>query len=232
MIIPSAIKGRFYNLAIGGVLLSSLIATGCQYTATSSTDTAKKITHNSAYDLAYNPANVTTDTSQQPLKQQALRIQRALANKDFSQITQEIHPARGVRFSMYAYIQPNEDKNFSREQFAQYLRESNIRFTWGQKDGTGDLLITPLPDYLTSWVNAATFNQTKRPVTVSVNDSKAAGNSINNLNKIYQNSDYVEFYHEGSEEYSGMDWRAMRLVFDEYQGKRYLVAIISDQWTI
>jgi len=24
----------------------------------------------------------------------------------------------------------------------------------------------------------------------------------------------------------------LRLVFDEYQGKRYLVAIINDQWTV
>jgi len=52
------------------------------------------------------------------------------------------------------------------------------------------------------------------------------------LRKIYQNDDYVEFYHNGSEQYSGMDWRAMRLVFDEYKGRRYLVAIISDQWTV
>ena len=58
------------------------------------------------------------------------------------------------------------------------------------------------------------------------------GNSINNLKDIYQNSEVVEFYHKGSDEYAGMDWRVLRLVFDEYQGKRYLVAIISDQWTV
>ena len=29
-----------------------------------------------------------------------------------------------------------------------------------------------------------------------------------------------------------MDWRTMRLVFEEYQGKYYLVAIVNDQWTI
>ena len=28
-----------------------------------------------------------------------------------------------------------------------------------------------------------------------------------------------------------MDWRIMRLVFEEYQGKRYLVAIVNQQWT-
>jgi hypothetical protein len=29
-----------------------------------------------------------------------------------------------------------------------------------------------------------------------------------------------------------MDWRVLRLVFDNYQGKRYLVAIVNDQWTV
>jgi len=68
--------------------------------------------------------------------------------------------------------------------------------------------------------------------TITLNNSQTMGNSIDNLNKIYQKSDFVEFYSDGSEEYGEMDWRAMRLVFDTYQGKRYLVAIINDQWTI
>ena len=29
-----------------------------------------------------------------------------------------------------------------------------------------------------------------------------------------------------------MDWRILRLVFEEYQGKRYLVAIVNEQWTV
>ena len=192
-----------------------------------------------AYDAANgsNQANqnpvITTpsdkQTSQQTLTQQALRIQSALATGDYAAITDDIHPTRGVRFSMYAYIRPEADKVFTRAQYAQYLQESKIRFTWGEKDGTGDPLITPLPDYLRTWVNASVFGNNP---AITVNTSQASGNSINNLNKIYQNSDYVEFYSDGSEEYSGMDWRAMRLVFDEYQGKRYLVAIISDQWTV
>ncbi|MFP3354960.1 hypothetical protein R0K04_26795, partial [Pseudoalteromonas sp. SIMBA_153] len=65
-----------------------------------------------------------------------------------------------------------------------------------------------------------------------VNEFKNNGNSINNLKQIYQTSDVVEFNYKGTDEYDGMDWRVLRLVFDEYQGKRYLVAIINDQWTV
>ena len=123
----------------------------------------------------------------------------------------------------------NQIRSLVLVQYLQYLRESNIRFTWGAKDGTGDPLVIPLPEYLQTWVNANTFNDGAK---ITINESQVNGNSINNLNEIYQNSDFVEFYSAGSEQYGGMDWRGMRLVFDEYQGKRYLVAIISDQWTI
>ena len=220
-ILPAFFKGKSATLASSSLLLLTLSATGCQSTSESSEAIVSQPTSHSS-------TPVSTDVSNQTLSQKALRIQRALANKDFSRITDDIHPTRGVRFSMYAYVRPETDKVFSREQYAQYLQQSNIRFTWGEKDGTGDALITPLPTYLDTWVAAKTFNGT----TPSLNQSQARGSMINNIDKIYQNSEVVEFYYKGSDQYSGMDWRAMRLVFEEYQGKRYLVAVINDQWTV
>jgi len=221
IILPVFFKEKSTILVSSGLLLLTLTATGCQSASESSEAIVSQPTSTSA-------TPISTDISQQTLKQQALRIQRALANKDFARITDDIHPTRGVRFSMYAYVRPESDKVFSRAQYAQYLQQSNIRFTWGEKDGTGDLLITPLPTYLETWVDGKKFND----VDVSVNKITNNGNSINNLKDIYQNSDVVEFYYKGTEEYAGMDWRVLRLVFDEYQGKRYLVAVINDQWTV
>lgn len=221
IILPTFFKEKSAVLVSSGLLLLTLTATGCQSASESSEAIVSQPTSTSA-------TPISTDISQQTLKQQALRIQRALANKDFARITDDIHPTRGVRFSMYAYVRPESDKVFNRAQYAQYLQQSNIRFTWGEKDGTGDLLITPLPTYLDTWVNGKKFND----VNISVNKITNNGNSINNLKDIYQNSDVVEFYYKGTEEYAGMDWRVLRLVFDEYQGKRYLVAVINDQWTV
>lgn len=220
MTLLSTFKDRSSKLTVGGAFALALAATGCQSSAESNIATPNQSNSHSS-------TPVVSDISQQTLKQQALRIQRALANKDFARITNDIHPTRGVRFSMYAYVRPETDKVFSREQFAQYLQQSKIRFTWGEKDGTGDLLVTPLPTYLDTWIDASKFNN----ASISINEFQHSGNMINNLKKIYPNSEVVEFYHKGSEEYSGMDWRIMRLVFEEYQGKRYLVAIVNEQWT-
>ncbi len=214
-------KSRLYKLSAIMCFASILTATGCQFSAESNTTIPNQQNSNSSVP-------VVSDMSQKTLSQQALRIQRALANNDYARITNDIHPTRGVRFSMYAYVRPESDKVFSAAQFAQYLQESKIRFTWGERDGTGDPFVIPLPQYLDIWVDADKFNKS----ILSVNEFKQNGNTINNLRKIYQKSDFVEFYYEGSDEYNGMDWRVLRLVFDEYQGKRYLVAIINDQWTV
>lgn len=212
---------KHLNAAGISILMATLIITGCQSSAESSATISNP-------QISSSSVQVIPDMSQQTLKQQALHIQRALANNDFAKITNDIHPTRGVRFSMYAYVRPEADKVFSREQYAQYLQQSKIRFTWGEKDGTGDLLVTPLPEYLNTWVNAKKYSDS----TISINEFRRTGGTINNLRDVYQNSDVVEFYYKGSDEYAGMDWRIMRLVFDSYQGKRYLVAIINDQWTV
>ena len=220
MKLPVVFERKSALLISTGLLLLAVTVAGCQAT-TNISNTMSQPTSNPI-------SKATTQSSQQTLRQQALRIQQALSNKDFASITNDIHPTRGVRFSMYAYVRPESDKVFSRVQYAQYLQQSNIRFTWGAKDGTGDLLITPLPTYLETWVDGKTYND----ASIRVNRVTNNGNSINNLKDIYPHSEVVEFYHKGTEQYAGMDWRVLRLVFEEYQGRRYLIAVINDQWTI
>ena len=221
MTILSTFKAHSDVFAISGVLVFVLAVTGCQSSAKSSASTPNQSTASSSVP-------VVSDISQQTLKQQALHIQQALAGKDYASIINDIHPTRGVRFSMYAYVHLDKDKVFSREQFAQYLNQSKVRFTWGELDGAGETLIVPLPVYLDTWIDAEKFDTAR----ITANTFESRGNMINNVNEAYPNSDVVDFYYRGSDEYDGMDWRGMRLVFEEYQGKRYLVGIINDRWTV
>ena len=214
-------QSYLYKLSIAAGFASIIAMTGCQSSAESSATTSNQSTGTPS-------VAVVSDMSQQTLRQQAMRIQRALANKDFSRITDDIHPTRGVRFSMYAYVHLDKDKVFSREQFAQYLNQSKIRFTWGELDGAGEALVVPLPEYLDTWIDGKKYNNAR----ITVNTFESRGNMINNVNEAYPKSDVVDFHYKGSDKYDGIDWRGMRLVFDEYQGKRYLVGIINDRWTV
>ncbi len=214
-------QSYLYKLSSAAGFASIVAITGCQSSAESSATASNQSTGTPS-------VAVVSDMSQQTLRQQAMRIQRALANKDFSRITDDIHPTRGVRFSMYAYVHLDKDKVFSREQFAQYLNQSKIRFTWGELDGVGEALVVPLPEYLDTWIDSKKYNNAR----ITVNTFESRGNMINNVNEAYPKSDVVDFYYKGSDKYDGIDWRGMRLVFDEYQGRRYLVAIINDRWTV
>ena len=160
----------------------------------------------------------------QSLNTEILQILKA---KDYEKLAPHIHPEKGVRFSMYGYIQPKKDKVFSKDEFLKYI-PTNIKFTWGEKDGTGDLLQMSLKNYLGKWVFVKDFTQSQ----FSKNAVKGRGNTLINIKEIYPNSTFTENYIEGTEEYSGMDWNALRLVFEEYDGKLFLVGIINDQWTI
>jgi len=43
----------------------------------------------------------------------------------------------------------------------------------------------------------------------------------------------VEYHFPGIDpQYGGLDWRSLRLVFQQSGGEWYLVGIIHDQWTI
>ncbi|WP_413519487.1 hypothetical protein [Psychrobacter glacincola] len=214
-------QSYLYKLSSAAGFASILAITGCQSSAESSATASNQSTGTPS-------VSVVSDMSQQTLRQQALRIQRALANNDFSRITDDIHPTRGVRFSMYAHVHLDKDKVFSREQFAQYLNQSKIRFTWGELDGAGEALVVPLPEYLDTWIDGKKYNNAR----ITVNTFESRGNMINNVNEAYPKSDVVDFYYKGSDKYDGIDWRGMRLIFEEYQGRRYLVGIINDRWTV
>ena len=154
-------------------------------------------------------------------------IIESLKEKNYEKFTSFIHPEKGVRFSMYAYVNAEENKVFSQEEFSKYIN-TNIKFTFGERDGTGDLYIISLKKYLENWVFKRDFSNAE----FHLNEFKGHGNSLNNLKEVYPNSDFTENYIPGSEKYGGMDWNSLRFVFEKFGEKYYLIAVINDEWTI
>ncbi len=168
--------------------------------------------------------NTNKDETLKSLNDQILSTLKA---KDYTRFSSYIHPEKGVQFSMYAYIQPNQDKRFTRQEFIKYA-STNIKFTWGEKDGSGDKLVLSIKDYFNNWV----FNRDFTKGEYQLNTFKGSGNSLNNLQETYAGFNFTENFLPGSEQYSGMDWNSLRLVFEELHGTYYLVAVINDEWTI
>ncbi|MDM1555705.1 MULTISPECIES: hypothetical protein [Chryseobacterium] len=154
-------------------------------------------------------------------------VVQALKTKDYKTFASLIHPEKGISFSMYAFVDPKGDKHFSKEEFEKYQPTKTL-FTWGAKDGSGDPYKATINDYLGKWVFSADFTTSQ----YSLNKFIGGGNSLNNLEKVYPKKDFTENYIKGTEKNGEMDWKTLRFVFEEFQGKYYLIAVVNDQWTI
>lgn len=181
----------------------------------------------------FKKSNERTDTKQEILsKEVALKktndeLLQALKVGYYDVFANYIHPEKGVRFSMYAFVNRNEDKHFSKIDFEKYLPTKTI-FTWGSRDGSGEIYKATINQYLNNWVFRKDFTKSEYAFDKFLGN----GNSLNNLKEIYPNTNFTENYISGSEKYGGMDWKALRFVFEEFEGKYYVIAVINDEWTI
>ncbi|UWX60966.1 hypothetical protein N0B40_01565 [Chryseobacterium oranimense] len=155
------------------------------------------------------------------------QILQALKSKDYKTFGSFIHPEKGVTFSMYGFVDPKEDRHFSKEDFEKYQPTKTV-FSWGAQDGSGDPYKATINDYLSKWLFSKDFTTSH----YSLNTFQGKGNSLNNLKEVYPGKDFTENFIKGTEENGKMDWKTLRFVFEEFQGKQYLVAVVNDQWTI
>jgi hypothetical protein len=162
------------------------------------------------------------------LEETAAQVIQALAQKDMTAAAEFVHPEMGVRFSPYAYVR-EEHQVFMPDEIAS-LEGSEETYLWGQYDGSGEPIELTFDDYYEKFVYSADF---ANPEDMAVNARIGQGNTINNIQDFYPDSSYVEYYFSGFEEqYGGMDWESLRLVFVQEDGAWYLVGVVHDEWTI
>lgn len=152
-----------------------------------------------------------------------------IKTKNYSALDSFIHPERGVRFSPYANIS-SSDKKFSSAEFVSlFTKNKNKKYDWGNYDGSGDPIVLTAAEYFKKFVYDANF---LHPEKFTVNKIIGTGNSLNNIHSFYKSDDFTESYFSGSKKADGMDWKTVRLVFAQKDGKYYLIGIVHDQWTI
>jgi len=155
----------------------------------------------------------------------------ALKDGDLDALSSLVHPDRGMRFSPYATVQAGDggDLVFSADELQSLMADPTVYY-WGIYDGSGMPIELTFRQYYEEFVYDVDF---ARPDVVGFNERVGQGNSIDNIASAYPGGVMVEYHFEGFDpEYAGMDWRSLRLVFEEEDGIWYLVGIVHDQWTI
>jgi len=162
------------------------------------------------------------------LEETAERVITALAEKDLVTVAEFAHPEMGVRFSPYTYVR-EDHLVFTPEELTGLVGSDQVRM-WGHYDGTGDPIELTFDEYFHEFVYSADF---ANPEEVAIDEELGWSNMINNITEFYPGSSFVEYHFSGFEEqYQGMDWESLRLVFIQEEGTWYLVGIVHDQWTI
>ena len=159
----------------------------------------------------------------------ALKTMELLKNKEMTKLADMVHPQKGLRFSPYFFVDVQNDKVFNAQQVAG-LNEDTAVYTWGVYDGIGEPIELTFNDYYDKFVYDEDF---LNPHLIGNNTPIGSGNTVDNVAEAYPDGTFIEFHFTGfAPGYDGMDWRSLRLVFEQNEGKWYLVGIIHGQWTI
>ncbi len=171
---------------------------------------------------------ITPESARQIIQKTANTVIYAIENKDSERIAEHVHPEKGVTFTPYTTVS-EEDVVFSKEEMEEFFKDETV-YTWGRYDGKGDKISLTPNEYYEEFIYSEDFTDAEE---VGYNEVLSSGNMVENQFEVYDNPIVAEYYFEGfKEEYEGMDWKSLRLVFEEYEGEWKLVGIIHNQWTI
>ncbi len=162
---------------------------------------------------------------------EAIIVMNLLKSKDMVNLAPHIHPTKGVRFSPYTHISEQDDLGFSSQEIETLsLLQSSQIYTWGVYDGSGEPIEETFNNYYDRFVYDVDF---ANPHVIGNNRGIGTGNTMSNIDDVYPDGVFIEFHFYGFDpQYTGMDWKSLKLVFEEYNGVWYLVSIIHDEWTI
>jgi uncharacterized coiled-coil protein SlyX len=159
----------------------------------------------------------------------SLEVLDLLKDMDMAGLSNFVHSTQGLRFTPYDYVDTQSDLLFTAAQVAG-LAQDNTVYLWGSFDGSGNPISQNYAIYHQSFVYDQDF---LNPHIVGINNKIGTGNMINNVDTAYPNGQFVEFHFTGFDpQYEGMDWKSLKLVFEDDGGMWYLVGIIHGQWTI
>ena len=178
---------------------------------------------------AAEPTPSRADTSEAALLALADSAVTALRDKDGQTLAALVHPRQGLRFAPYASIDTAQHVVFTPDEVA-HLATDTTTYMWGHADGTGDPIRTTFADYYDEFVYDQEFAEAQQG---QPDERLGQGNTLNNIAEAFGlDARFVEYYVPGTEEYGGLDWNSLRLVFAPYKGRWRLVGVVHDEWTI
>lgn len=160
---------------------------------------------------------------------QAAQIQRALHDHDMRALSVFVDPQKGVRFSPYVFVDPQNDVVMFPPELRSAMADQRDRL-WGTYDGSGEPIRLSFAEYYRRFVYDRDFSTAAE---IRYNVDMERGNTTSNIREIYPGAIVVEYFLPGGiTEQTELNWVSLLLVFQSSTYRWYLVGIVHDEWTI
>lgn len=172
---------------------------------------------------------ITPEDAQMVIEDRSNKTMEAIRDLDQDKLATLTHPEAGVRFTQYSNVNEDEDLVFMPEEMETFFDDPE-EYVWGRYDGVGDdIKLTP-SEYYDEFIYSQDFID---PEEIGYNEIISDSGLVEeNQFDVYEDAIIVEYYFSGfEEEYDGMDWESLRLVFQYYEDTWLLVGVIHNQWT-
>ena len=178
--------------------------------------------------LAVMAGKTDAQQSNQDLLKDAYEVLGAIRDREYATLAGWIHPEVGVYFTPYSTVELEVNMHFTSEDVKGFATCTNT-YVWGTFDGEGSPISMTPSGYFDRFVYDADY--LNAPM-IGIDTIIRIGNSLENVKDVFPDSKFVEMHFPGSEEYGGIDWRSLKLVFTSTEKGNKLVAIIHSEWTI
>jgi hypothetical protein len=152
-------------------------------------------------------------------------VMRALAACSSADLSHLVHPIRGLRLSLDAFVD-DQDPAFAIAQVSRALSDTTT-FAYGELDGS-EMIYSSLAREMAGWCRVR-YNDAD---SVSFDHRVGVGNTANNVGEYFPGAVFVEYYFAGTGESKDFNWSSLRFVYQRYESTWCLVAIVNDFWTI
>ncbi|RNF39151.1 S-layer homology domain-containing protein [Planococcus salinus] len=162
----------------------------------------------------------------QELLETANDILGQLQNEDFADVATYVGED-GITFCPYSGgCIDDGGVTFTAAELEDFMQDQQV-YLWGHQDGSGFPIELMPAGYYEEYMMEAPY-ETKERYNYSNQFTTREF-----IKQVFPQGTIVEFYYPGTEQYDGMDWQSLNMVFErDSNGEWVLVAIVNDRWTI
>jgi hypothetical protein len=207
-----------YKIFIGLAIVFTFVLAGCAAEDGKEADKPAveepKTSSSIGFDLSKSLEDVGLETTQM------------IKDKDMEQLSSYVHPSKGLTFTPNVFITPESDLVFTAAEVAGLPVDETL-YKWGYYINSDFDIELNFNDYYDLYIYDKDYINAEK---IGNNTVINTGDEIDNVVEVYPNAEFLEYMFIGTLKEVGSDWRSLKLVFEESEGKRYLISIIHGQW--